>query len=350
MKATSALREAAGKVRSFSFTDVNPVALGVVTVVMAVAAATFAFAVGSLGLLDNTYTMSGVFESSGGIRSGDKVRLAGVEVGKITSVQPDFDQGYVVVTWEVDSGIEVSQRAEAEVSLATLLGGRYLRLDGPRTEPFMEDLPEEQRRIPLERTRLPYDVQEALGDATTTLSAIDAETIDDLVNQMADLASDNASSFEPLLEDVSVLAETLNQRKESIDLLLDQTNMLTSTLADKDQALLDLIDHAGNLLDEVAKRRDQLHALLGSGSDAVGELDRLISANRQSLDAILSDLVTTTSRLEPRLPELNETLAYLGPALDSLESATITDDWLDVLVTGLSVVQITEVLDLLGGR
>lgn len=343
------MRNALAKLRWFSFTDVNPVALGVLAVAFAVAAATFAFAVGSLGLLDDTYTMSGVFEESGGIRSGDKVRLAGVQVGTVTAVEPDFEAGYVVVTWEVESGIEVGYRAEAEISLATLLGGRYLRLDGPVTEPFMEDLDAEARRIPLERTRLPIGVQEALGEATTTLDAIDAKTVDDLLNQMADLASDNAGSFEPLLEDVSTLAATLNERKESIDLLLDETNSLTSTLAAKDEALVQLIDQAGNLLDEIAVRRDQIGALLGSGSTAFTELDRLITTNRESLDAILADLVTTTSRLEPRLPELNETLAVLGPALNAFESITVNGPWVDTVITGLSVVQLTEVLDLLEG-
>lgn len=343
------MRDLITRLRSFSFTDVNPVALGVVTVVFAAAVSTFAFAVGSLGLFDDTYTMSGVFEESGGIRRGDKVRLAGVQVGTVTAVEPDFEQGYVVVTWEVDSGIDVGHDAGAEISLATLLGGRYLRLDGPVTEPFMEDLDEDQRRIPLERTRLPLGVTEALGEATTTLDAIDATTIDQLVNQMADLASDNAGSFEPLLEDVSTLASVLNERKESIDRLLDQTNTLTSTLADKDEALIQLVDQAGNLLDEIARRRDQLGALLGSGSTAVAELDRLIATNQASLEAILSDLTTTTSRLEPRLPELNETLAVLGPALDAFESVTLQGPWLDAVVTGLSVAQTTEILDLLGG-
>lgn len=343
------MRDLIDRIRWFSFTDVNPVALGVVTVVVAAAASTFAFAVGSLGLFDDTYTMSGVFEESGGIRSGDKVRLAGVQVGTVTAVEPDFEQGYVVVTWEVESGVEVGHQANAEISLATLLGGRYLRLDGPVVEPFMEDLDQDERRIPLERTRLPLGVTEALGEATTTLDAIDATTVDDLVDQLADLASDNAGSFEPLLEDVSTLAAVLDQRKDSIDLLLDQTNTLTSTLADKDDALIQLVDQAGSLLEEIATRRDQIHALLGSGSTAVAELDRLITTNRDSLDAILSDLTTTTDRLEPRLPELNETLAVLGPALDAFESATLQGPWLDAVVTGLSVVQITEVLDILEG-
>ena len=72
---------------SFSFSDLNPVSVGVATVVLAVLASTFAFAVGSVGILDDTYEMSGVFEESGGIRTGDRVRYAGVEIGRVTDVR-----------------------------------------------------------------------------------------------------------------------------------------------------------------------------------------------------------------------------------------------------------------------
>lgn len=331
--------------RGLSFSDINPVALGIAAVVLTTAAATFAFAVGSVGILDDTYSMSGVFEESGGVRTGDRVRYAGVEIGRVTAVEPDFEEGWVVVTWEVDAGSDIGHDASAEISLATLLGGRYVRLSGPLEEPYMEDLDVEDRRIPLERTRVPLGVTEALGQATSTIDAIDAAAIDELVNQLADLATDNAASFEPLLEDVSSLTGILNTRRDTIDSLLGETTRLADTLAQKDESLVRLIDQAGSLLDEVATRRDQLSSLLGSGSDVVRELDGLISRNQQSLDTILTNLHTTTQGLEPSIPALNETLATLGPALAGLETATTTGEWVDVIVTGLSVLQIADLLE-----
>lgn len=330
---------------TFSFSDVNPIALGIVSIAVTTALGIFAFAVGALGLLDSTYTMSGVFAESGGVRGGDRVRYAGVQVGTVTDVRPDFDEGFVVVTWEVDSGIEVSTDATAEISLATLLGGRYIRLDGPHDGPFMEELSEDERRIPLERTRVPIGVQDALGRATTTISEIDLDQVDDLINQLADLSADNASSFDPLLDDLSTLSETLNTRRDVIDALLTETHQVTSTLASKDQALVQLIDQAGLLLDEVERRRDQLSALLGSGSDAARELDRLIRQNRESLDAILADLHTTLDATNPNLDELNATLAGLGPALAGAESMTLNGPWLDIVGTGLGLVQLADLIE-----
>ena len=331
-----------------SFADRSPLVLGALTLVATVVAIVIAFAIGTLGILEDRYQMSGVFEESGGIRVGDKVRVAGLDVGEVTSVRPDFQAAQVVVTWEVDRGVDLGTDTSAEISLATLLGGRYLRLDGPVTEPFVADLPVEERQIPLERTRLPIGVQDALGRFTEAADAYDVDQIDQLLQNFADISADNADSFEPLVQNITVLASTLNARRAQIDELLDGTSEVTSALASKDQALLTLIDQSGRLLDAVAQRRDQLRAVLGSGSQAVTELDRLVTANRESLDTLLADFDVTADTLRARLPELNELLAYLGPAAEGLDEATRSGPWLDSIVTGTGLVQVPDLIESAG--
>src|SRR5690606_24625958 len=100
--------------------------------------------------------------------------LAGVEVGEVTGVFPDFSMGQVVVTWEVDRGVDVGSLAEAKIALGSLLGGNYIKLSGPVEEPFMADLPVEQRRIPLERTSETVGVIEAFDAATRTIDELDS--------------------------------------------------------------------------------------------------------------------------------------------------------------------------------
>lgn len=331
-----------------SFADRSPIVLGALTLLAALLAVVAAFAIGTLGILEDRYEMSGVFEESGGIRVGDKVRVAGLDVGEVTAVRPDFQEAQVVVTWEVDRGVDLGTDTSAEISLATLLGGRYLRLDGPVAEPFVADLPVEERQIPIERTRLPIGVQDALGRFTEAADAYDVDEIDQLLQNFADISADNADSFEPLVENITVLASMLNARRGQIDALLDDTSEVTSALASKDQALLALIDQSGRLLDVVAQRRDQLRAVLGSGSQAVAELDRLVTANRQSLDTLLADFDVTAETLRARLPELNELLAYAGPAVQGLGEATRSGPWLDSIVTGTGLVQVPDLIE--GGR
>src|SRR3546814_20214300 len=64
----------------------------------------------------------------------------------------------------------------AEIGAATLLGGYYLGLTGPVEEPFLHELPEAERRIPLERTNTPVSLIGALGDTTSQIQAIDIDS------------------------------------------------------------------------------------------------------------------------------------------------------------------------------
>lgn len=333
---------------NFSFTDMRPLTLGVLAAIVTTVAVVAAFAVGTLRIFDDTYSMTAVLEETGDLRSGDVVRMAGIEIGRVTNVVPDFDTGVVVVRFEIDQGIEVGHDATAEVSLATLLGGRYLRIDGPVEAPFMEDLPDDERRIPIERTRLPIGVQDALGQLTGTIEQIDADGIDDLLRASAEIAGDNADQFDPLLTDVVTLTDTLNSRRDQIDALLGATTELTETLADKDDTIEALIQSSASLLAQLSDRRDDLATLLGSGSDAVQTLDGLVTRNRSELEQILAAADVTTDVLRQRLPELNQSLALLGPTLAQAGTSGDSGPWIDSLVYGIGVVQFASIIDDLG--
>ncbi|WP_436794710.1 MCE family protein [Actinospongicola halichondriae] len=328
----------------FSFRDLPVRLVGIATVIAAVAATIGAYAVGSTGLFADTYEVSAVLEETAGLRSGDPVRVAGIEVGRVSSVEPDFDQGVVVVTFDLDSGVELGPETTLEVALATLLGGRYVRLAGPVVEPFLEDLPPEQRRIPVERTRLPLGVIDALGQLTTTAEELDADAIDELLGRAAELARDNAGETGDILDDVVTLAEVLNARRQQIEDLVDDTVQVTDALAGRDETIARLIDTSQALLAEIATRQDQVRLLLGSGSEAATTLADLIERNRDELDTILAGLDATTDVLDGRVAEVDETLAAAGPTVGALADIGKTGSWVDVVLTGLSFVQLRNIM------
>ncbi len=332
----------------FSFRDLPVRVVGIVTLIAAFAATAGAFAVGSTDLLTDTYEVSAVFEETGGLRSGDPVRVAGIEVGRVDSVDADFEQGLVVVTFAVDSGTELGSEMTAEVALATLLGGRYIRLAGPVEEPFLEDRPAEDRRIPVERTRLPLGVIDALGQLTTTAEELDADAVDELLREAAVLARENSGSTGDILDDVVTLSSVLNSRRDQIDALLDDTVQVTDALADRDEMIGRLVDASQALLEEIAAREEQVRLVLGAGSEAATTLAELVERNRRELTTILDDLDVTVDVVEGRLPELHESLATAGPTVGALAEIGETGPWLDVVLTGLSVVQLRNVFLELG--
>src|SRR5687768_15805453 len=98
----------------------RPARVAVIGVVSIVVVLLLTYAFGALGLGQRGYTMSGVFAGAGGLKAGDDVQVAGVSVGKVASVRPDFAHGNVIITWKVDRDIELGPRTHADVRAANL--------------------------------------------------------------------------------------------------------------------------------------------------------------------------------------------------------------------------------------
>lgn len=303
-----------------SFRDRNQVVVGIVGLLLIAGLIITSLAVGTLGLLENRYELSAVFERAGGITKGADVRVAGVAVGSVTAVTPDFDLGQVVVTFEVDDGTDLGADTTAEIAAATLLGGYYLRLDGPVEAPYLEDLPgdDTRRRIPLERTVGPATLNTALADTTNAVKAIDVGAANQVLGQLAGAADRNVEALPVLVEQFATVSTAVSARGAELRRLADSAATVTGALAARDDELARLIDTAGGLLDALASRRDQLATVLGSGSAAVEELTALLADHRAAIDTVLSDLDEIAGVMGESLPAINRGLGYAGTSFDLL--------------------------------
>src|SRR5690606_33844187 len=105
-----------GRLMAFkSLRDVNRRVVALISVTVLGAACALAFAVGELRLLERGYEMSGAFADTGGLKDGDDVRVAGVRVGRVLKVEPDFSQGHVVITWRVDAKVKLGLNTRADI-------------------------------------------------------------------------------------------------------------------------------------------------------------------------------------------------------------------------------------------
>ena len=319
-----------------SFRDRNPYAVGLVCTVVIGAITGMAFLVGLLHLLEDTYEMEGTFTDGAGLRGGDEVKLAGVKVGRVTSIEADREHGLVKVEWVVNRGVDIMDGAGADIALETLLGSKFIRITDP-TEgaDLMADLPREDRVIPVERTTTPVDVFDLTREATVRIEATDNERLNQLVTQLADITEGKRATITDLIDSVDVLASAINEREGQLDELLTSADELAANLAEKDQTLVALIDSSRTVLDFLIQRRDQLATALGAGSDAVRSLSVLIDTNAAELDAILDDLHPTLATVQSNLPDLNRALAYAGPAFYGQALAGTHGPWQDIYIAAL---------------
>ncbi len=305
-----------------SFRDRDQVLVGIVGLALIGLLIGGSILVGTSGIFDDRYHLSAVFDRTGGLKSGADVRVAGVNVGRVTKVDADHDLGQVVVAFEVDRGVHLGPDTTAEVAAATLLGGYYLRLDGPVAEPYLEDLPknDKRRRIPLDRTQGPTSLNRVLADTTDTVSAIDFEAANKVLGQLAGAAERNVDVLPQLIDNFTSISTAIAARGAELRRLTDSAGQLTATLAERDTELAALVEGSGRLLDQLAARRDELSTLLRDGSAAIQETSGVLVQHRDAINAAIANVEAITSQLAGTLPDLSRVLTQsrlLFPLLSS---------------------------------
>jgi phospholipid/cholesterol/gamma-HCH transport system substrate-binding protein len=222
---------------------------------------------------DATNTYSAVFTNVSGLKGGNFVRIAGVEVGKVRNMTLHKD-GTVTVEFAVDKDQTLTQGTKAAVRYENLIGDRYLALeDGPGSVRKLQP----GQTIPLERTSPALDIDALVGGFRPLFRALDPDQV-------------NALSGE--------LLRVFQGQGGTISSVLAQTSSLTSTLAGRDELIGDVIKNLNTVLSTFAKRDDQF----AEGLDKLTELVQGLSDRR-------SDIATGTAYINAAAASVTDLLA-----------------------------------------
>lgn len=313
-----------------SFRDWNPFVVGLVSVLLILAMIGAAFVP---QLLKKTYGASAIFSDGSGIKAGDDVKIAGIKVGMVTGILPDRLHGNVKVTMKIDHGVKVPTDAAAEIALETLLGTKFVRLSGDFRPPYLEDERSAARRvIPIERTKVPFDVFDTLKVGTRSIQETDNDKLNTLIRSLAEVTQGNKEDISRLLQGVTDLSQTLNSREAQLKQLLDEVERLTGILAEKDQTLVALVDQSKRILDLLNARRGDISQLLRSGNALVAELARILDVNKAQLDALLRSIHPTLETVKANQLEVDKLLSIAGPGAKGLALSSSHGPWQDIYV------------------
>src|SRR5690242_14722649 len=177
---------------SVPFRERNPVIIGAVSLAVITAFVLAAFKADSLPLIGGGDTYYAAFSEAGGLKANDEVRVAGVRVGKVNSVELEGD--HVRVTFKVDKSAHFGPQTGAAIKVKTLLGAMYLAL-----EPAGRGQMKQKSEIPVSRTTSPYDVVQAFSGLAERSHNINTQRLAQSLNTLGDLTKGTPRSFRAAL-------------------------------------------------------------------------------------------------------------------------------------------------------
>lgn len=225
------------------------------------------------------------FTSVSGLKPGNFVRIAGVEVGKVKSISitPSVT---AIVEFTTDSSVALTQGSKAVVRYEDLVGGRYLALEqgaGGTVTLRPGDT------IPLARTAPALDLDSLIGGFRPLFRALDPDQVNTLTGQ---------------------LIAVFQGQGDTLNAVLAQTAALTDTLADRDQLIGEVIKNLSTTLESVGTQSRQLDKAVTSLSDLVSELSHRrtdISASIANADAAAASIADL---LDSSRAPLKETITH----------------------------------------
>jgi phospholipid/cholesterol/gamma-HCH transport system substrate-binding protein len=77
---------------------------------------------------DNFYALDARFKSAAGLKTGSQVEIAGVQVGRVGSIQFDPKRQMALVQLKIQKNIVLTDDVIASVKTSGLIGDRYIKL------------------------------------------------------------------------------------------------------------------------------------------------------------------------------------------------------------------------------
>ena len=313
--------------QSRPFRDRNPVVIGAISLGVILTLVLLAFNTASLPLIGGGTVYRAQFTEAAGLKPDDPVRVAGVKVGQVESLQ--LEDGAVTVEFRVRDAF-VGDRSEAAIKIETVLGAKYVALV-PRGETALD--PDD--RIPVERTAAPYDVVEAFSQLSSTVGDIDTEQLATSFEVLAETLSDTPDEVRTSLDGLARLSETIASRDAQLQQLLSATRDVTQVLADRNGEFTRLIVDSNTLLTEVQERRELIDSILTSTQTLSQQLAGLVQDNREALTPALAQLSTVTDILARNRQQLGATVQELAPFVRVFTNTLGNGRWFDSFVDNL---------------
>ena len=313
---------------STPFRERNPVVIGAVSLAVIAALVMAAFRAEDLPLIGGGDTYYAAFSEAGGLKPNDEVRVAGVRVGKVKSV--DLDGDHVRVEFLVDRGVDFGSQTGADIRVKTLLGAMYLSLV-PRGAGQLA----EESEIPEARTTSPYDVVDAFAGLADRSERIDTDQLAESLNTVADLTRNTPEEFQAALRGVSSLSANIAARDEQLNTLLTNLRKVSGVLGDRRQDIVKLMRDGDVLFRALAARRESVSNLLDATSQLSVQLTGLVRDTRADLKPALDHLDGVVDVLNKNQENLDASLRLMAPFYRVFASTLGNGPWFDTYIQNL---------------
>ncbi len=197
---------------------------------------------------------SAVFTDVSGLRTGDDVRVAGVRVGRVVSIELDGTRAEV--GFELQRAQRVYGNTVASITYQNLIGQRYLGLSlGDFHDPA---LLRPGATIPVEHTEPSFDLSALLNGFEPLFGMLKPQDVDNLTTALVRGLQGDDGAITTLVAETSTLAESFAGPDRILGTVIDNLARVVGNLAQRSGDLQTTITATRQIFDSLRVHRDML--------------------------------------------------------------------------------------------
>lgn len=272
------------------------------------------------------------FTDVSGLLVGDDVRIAGVRVGSVESIEL-VDRRIAQVSFTVDEGVRLPASVTASVLYKNLIGQRYLALDrgpGPPGEVLAPG-----GLIPLQRTTPPLNLTVLFNGFTPLLAGLDPAQINRLSFEIVQVLQGQGGTVESLLASTASLTAEIADRDRVIGEVITNLNAVLDTVNARDEQLSSLIVQLQRLVSGLAADRAPIGQAISSLDQLAGTTAGLVGEARPLVRDDITALGALTTNLADSEQVIDGVLQFMPEKLNTLSRAAGYGSWFNFYLCGI---------------
>jgi len=288
--------------------------------------------IGNFSLISSTYEVHAVFDDATGVLRGDLVKIAGVNVGRVTAFE--VDEGRATLTMELNSDVQVPENAIVEIKYRNLLGQRVVNILEPQGPPTNEMLADGDT-IPASQTRPALDLDVVFNNLRPLIQSTNPEDINVVARTVLDIFKGKEGGLGAILGNLGDITKEFAGGDGRLVRLVGDLKDLTDVLNDQ----------SGNIrtgLERFVELMQSLDEITPNIEDAVVQLDKLstkfhgvLRENRSNLREDLEDLATVLQLVDQNLGPLDRATKNLKELMLATARSQSYGRWWNLYVVNL---------------
>jgi phospholipid/cholesterol/gamma-HCH transport system substrate-binding protein len=249
------------------------------------------------------------FSNAVGLYPGDEVRVVGVPIGTIDSIDPQPSD--VKITMNLQDGIDLPADARAIVVAPNLVSARFIQLtpaytggaklaDGAVIGLDKTGVPVEWDEVKDQLTKLSAQLGPQAGELQGPLSAF--------INQAADTFDGNGDSFRNALHELSQTAGRLGDSRTDLFGTIKNLQILINALSNSNEEIVEFSDHVASVSQVLADSGKDLDGTLATLNQALTDVKGFLRTNNDALIGTVNKLTDLTTVLNQHSDDIEQVL------------------------------------------